>query len=459
MSLLSPPRPLLAALLVSLVCALAAVGASVPAAPSSAGAADAGVPGPADAGVVDAGVAEAGLVPPRPVPDRRKAPPITGLRSLPSRDDLLSRARPDGKGHLVLPDGRRLTVNPELQASLTRILQSYEVPYGAVVVLEPATGRVLAMAEHSQAQPGLRGLPTRAVFPAASIFKIITGGALAEAGVSKDVEECFRGGKRRITERMLEEGAPAGSCLSLAEAMGKSANVVFAKLALKHLAPEELRRMAAAFRFNRVIDFAVPTDISLAAIPDDEFGFAETGAGFGNVYLSPLHGALVASVAANGGIWKDPVLIEPAMPATLPPALDPEQQRVMSAKAAAELTDMLEETVTSGTARGIFRQRGFKVEGAVGKTGTLADRSPFRDYSWFVGFAPRDNPRLAVAALVVNDPKWRIRATYVGREALRLGLEQVPEPAPAVATSEAPAAAPVPDGGVVAPAVSATAAP
>jgi len=304
----------------------------------------------------------------------------------------------------------------------------------------------------------------RAVFPAASVFKIITGSALAEAGVSKDVEECFRGGKRRLTERMLEEGAPASSCMSLAEAMGKSANVVFAKLALKHLAPEGLRRMAAAFRFNRVIDFAVPTDVSLAEIPDDEFGFAEAGAGFGNVYLSPLHGALVASVAANGGLWRDPVLIEPAGAAALPPSLDPEQQRVLSAEAAAELTDMLEETVTSGTARGVFRQRGFKVEGAVGKTGTLADRKPFRDYSWFVGFAPRDNPRLAVAALVVNEPKWRIRATWLGREALRLGLAQLPEPAPAVA-AKAPAAqgaaegAAVSDGGVVAPAVSATGTP
>ncbi|HET9449328.1 MAG TPA: penicillin-binding transpeptidase domain-containing protein, partial [Aggregicoccus sp.] len=435
MILPSPSRPLLAALLLPLVCVLAAVGGSAPAQVAQVSGPDAGVTGGADAGAPDAGVAQAGMVPPRPVPDRRKAPPITGLRSLPARDDLLARARPDGKGHLVLPDGRRLTVKPALQDALTQLLRSYEVPFGAVVVLEPATGRVLAMAEHSHAQPGLRGLPTRAVFPAASVFKIVTGGALAEAGVSKDVEECFRGGKRRLTERMLEEGAPAGSCLSLAEAMGKSANVVFAKLALKHLAPEELRRMAAAFHFNRVIDFAVPTDVSLAAIPDDEFGFAEAGAGFGNVYLSPLHGALVASVAANGGIWKDPVLIEPATPAALPPALDPAQQRVLSAEAAAALTDMLEETVTSGTARGVFRERGFRVEGAVGKTGTLADRNPFRDYSWFVGFAPRDNPRVAVAALVVNDPRWRIRATYLGREALRLGLEQLPAPAPAVAAS------------------------
>jgi cell division protein FtsI/penicillin-binding protein 2 len=412
----------------------------------------------ADAGVVSVS-ADDGLVPPGVVPDRLKAPPIAKVRGLAAKDDLLARAKPDGKGHLVLPDGRRLTVDPQLQEALTQILRSYEVPYGAVVVLEPSTGRVLAMAEHSQAQPGLRGLTTRAVFPAASIFKIVTGSALAEAGVSKDVEECFRGGKRRLTERMLEEDL-SGKCMSLAEAMGKSANVVFAKLALKHLAPEGLRRMASAFRFNRVIDFAVPTDVSLASIPDDEFAFAQTGAGFGNVYLSPLHGALMASVAANGGVWRDPVLVEPKADAApgAAPAVDPESQRVLSAEAAAALTDMMEETVTHGTARAVFRQRGFQVAGAVGKTGTLADRSPFRDYSWFVGFAPRHNPRVAVAAVVVNDPKWRIRAAYVAREAMRLGLEQLPAK-PAAAPAVAAGGAGSLDGGVAAPALSTTAAP
>ncbi|HSP77995.1 MAG TPA: penicillin-binding protein, partial [Myxococcaceae bacterium] len=86
---------------------------------------------------------------------------------------------------------------------------------------------------------------------------------------------------------------------------------------------------------------------------------------------------------------------------------------------------------TRGTARRIFRERGMRVPGAVGKTGTLADRRPFRDYSWFVGFAPRDKPRLAVAAVIVNEPLWRIRATWLGREALRLGLARLPPEASA----------------------------
>ncbi|WXH33058.1 Peptidoglycan D,D-transpeptidase FtsI [Myxococcus stipitatus] len=372
-------------------------------------------------------VVEPGMVPPSPVPSRLKAPPMAKLQSMPRALDLLARAKLQGERLVVKEkDGheRVLTVDPVLQASLTKILRDYEVPYGAAVVLEPSTGKVLALAEHSAAQPELRGLPYRAVFPAASIFKIVTGSALLEAGVTPSMEECFHGGKRRLTERHLEDSERDGACYSLALAMGKSANVIFAKLTQKHLTADALRHMAARFRFNREIAFPVPMDVSLAAVPDDGFDLANTGAGFGDIYLSPLHGALMASVAANDGRWVDPVLMEPEHG----PLLPAEGERVLTPEAAKALTDMLEETVTHGTARAIFRERNFRVDNAVGKTGTLADRAPFRDYSWFVGFAPRDNPRVAVAALIVNDPKWRIRGTWLGREALRLGLERVPAP-------------------------------
>ncbi|WP_194869223.1 penicillin-binding transpeptidase domain-containing protein [Myxococcus sp. AB025B] len=398
----------------------------------------AAVQGGADGGLATL-VTVPGLVPPSPVPSRLTAPPITTLRTMSKSQDLLARAKLQGERLVVKEkngEEKVLTVDPVLQAQLTKILRDYEVPYGAAVVLEPSTGRVLALAEHSAAQPELRGLPFRAVFPAASIFKIVTGSALLEAGVSPELEECFHGGKRRLTERHLEDSERDGACYSLALAMGKSANVIFAKLTQKHLTAQVLRHMAARFRFNRAIDFVVPTDVSLAAVPEEGFALANTGAGFGDVYLSPLHGALVASVAANDGLWVDPVLVEPEpRPGVLLPPEEPE--RVLTSEAAKALTDMLETTVTHGTARGVFRERHFRVDDAVGKTGTLADRNPFRDYSWFVGFAPRDNPRVAVAALVVNDPKWRIRGTWLGREAIRLGLERVPAPVEVTAPASA----------------------
>jgi membrane peptidoglycan carboxypeptidase len=379
-----------------------------------------------------------GLVPPVPVPSRESDPPITRLRSLTAKQDVLARAKKDAQGRLVVPGPQGdvpLTIDPVLQAQLTGILSQYRVPYGAVVVLEPSTGRVLAMAEHSRAQPGLRGLATRAVFPAASIFKIVTGAALLEAGVTPEAETCFHGGKRRLSEKLLQDSARDGQCHSLADAMGKSANVIFAKLTQRYLSPKALKHTAARFHFNRELSFPVPTDVSLAAVPEeDEFRFAQTGAGFGDVYLSPLHGALLASVAANGGVWKDPVLFDTGADAQ---AHKPAEQ-VLSPEVARDLATLMEATVTKGTARRTFRERGMGVPGAVGKTGTLADRNPFRDYSWFVGFAPKDNPKVAVAAVIVNEPIWHIRATWLGREAMRLGLARLPPGSLAPAKDEEP---------------------
>jgi cell division protein FtsI/penicillin-binding protein 2 len=90
---------------------------------------------------------------------------------------------------------------------------------------------------------------------------------------------------------------------------------------------------------------------------------------------------------------------------------------------ARRLGAMMERTVTRGTARSAF----FDEHGApflpgirvAGKTGSLTGESPYRAYSWWVGFAPADRPRIAVAALVVNTPRWRIKASYVARETLR----------------------------------------
>jgi peptidoglycan glycosyltransferase len=355
--------------------------------------------------------------PPLEIPNRLKAPPIATAEPLPKDEDVLARARVDRDGRLVIGTGasaRALTVVADLQQKLTAILDSYQTPYAAVVAMDPRTGRVLAMAEHSEANPSMRGLPVKAIFPAASIFKIVTATALLDAGLKPEDSECSHGGKRRLDARHLEDSSRDGRCYTLAEALGHSSNGVFAKLTAKYLTREELLSWAHRFGFNRRIDFAVPTDVSLAAVPEERFELASTGAGFGDVFLSPLHGAVLASVAAAGGVWRDPVLFEDAP--------QPIAVRVMTPEQATLLTRMLAETVTTGTARRVFRERGFGVPGAVGKTGSLADRHPFRDYSWFVGFAPKEDPEVVVSAVVVNEPRWRIRATWLGREALRLSL-------------------------------------
>ena len=101
-------------------------------------------------------------------------------------------------------------------------------------------------------------------------------------------------------------------------------------------------------------------------------------------------------------------------------------REVISRSTARTLGQMMLSTVTRGTAREAFRDRRgrpyLRDIAVAGKTGTLSSDAPYRGYTWWVGFAPQDAPKIAVAALVVNGPNWRIKASQVAREALHYHL-------------------------------------
>jgi len=322
------------------------------------------------------------------------------------------------------PDGKRvrISVEPALQKQMAKLMRTYQPMQSALVAIDPKTGKVLALVEYAKDGKS-DGLAIKPLYPAASVFKIITGAALLEAGVSPDAETCYHGGLRGIVGRLLEDKPHRDRrCMSLSMALAKSANVVFAKMAVKHLDGESLRKAAERFLFNRPI-WDVPVEASPADIPDGKLDLAKSAAGFGKVKLSPLHAALIAAAVGNGGIAYEPSLIEEvdgvAFKAT-------ESSRLLKEETAAALRDMMKSTVTDGTATSSFRERGRSVLGDIsvaGKTGSLSNhRRPFMDYSWFVGFAPADDPKIAVAAVVVNGLKWRIHAPYVAREAFRAYL-------------------------------------
>ncbi len=320
---------------------------------------------------------------------------------------------PLGPGRAVL------TTVPRLQGRIEKVLADYRVPWAAVVLLEPATGRVLAMAEHSQREPGRRGLSLEARAPAASVFKIVTSSALLRRGFEPGNEVCYHGGSHRVQPRLLADDPRRDrSCLSLSSALGKSANVVFAKLADRALNATLLRAEADRFLFNQPIPFAGRVETSRADIPEEPFALATTAAGFGPVRLSPLHGALVAAIVANGGVFVPPEVVASATGAVPPVTEGP--RRVLDERVAAELAAMMRTTVTEGTGRRAFkaprsRHSSLADITVAGKTGSLSEPSPFRDYSWFVGFAPADHPRVAFAVVVVNEKGWRVKAPWVAR--------------------------------------------
>lgn len=341
---------------------------------------------------------------------------------------VLGAARFDpGLGRFVAKygDGRAiLTLSGALQERLTRTLEQNAVPWGVTVLIEPATGRVLAMAEYSRAEPTASGLALRALAPAASIFKLVTAAALLEQGYSPEEEVCFHGGRHRLAPRLLADDPRRDHrCLSLETAFGKSTNVVFAKLADRGLTAASLREAATRFFFNATIPFPHALEPSTALIEEDAFQLANTAAGFGPVRLSPMHAALLAAIVANQGLFVPPRLVDEVEGAPAPPAAVP--VRVIEQDVATALAEMMRVTVTDGTARRTFRRAHSSLRGVpvAGKTGSLSDKDPFRDYSWFVGYAPADRPEVAVATVIVNERLWRVRAPAVARDALTAYFE------------------------------------
>lgn len=361
---------------------------------------------------------------PRVEPPPAPRPPVDPLSGF----DPLSHTLRQGVHVASLGAGRRaeLTLDPGLQAHVQEILRRYEVPYGALMAVEPRSGRVLAYVSHSSVDPRPGDLVRDAAPPAASVFKMVTAAALLEAGVGPRRRVCYSGGASSIQPTDLVDRPGDLHCVTMSDALGKSANSVFAKLAIRHLDRGTLSRYASAFGFGHSLPFDVPTERSEIDVPSERLEFARTAAGFWHSHLSPFHGALLAATVANRGQMPRPSLVERVVDrdGRVIHRFEAEGFRqVIGAGTARRLGEMMRSTVASGTARGAF----FDPKGlaflpgieVAAKTGSLSSERPYRGYSWWVGFAPADKPRIALSALVVNSPKWRIKSSFLAREALR----------------------------------------
>ena len=92
-----------------------------------------------------------------------------------------------------------LTVVPKYQRAANRLLRDGAVAEGAIVMTDVKTGRVLVWANYSEEAP-LRDLAREAFAPTASVFKIVTGAALVENGLTPATRECYRGGKSHVDD-------------------------------------------------------------------------------------------------------------------------------------------------------------------------------------------------------------------------------------------------------------------
>ena len=155
---------------------------------------------------------------------------------------------------------------------------------------------------------------------------------------------------------------------------------------------------------------------------------ARAAAGFAGSTLSPLHAAWLAAVVASDGrverlsAWQDNGSAAGLLadPAKAPPAISP--------ATAAALRQMMVQTTIAGTGRNAFGARPKSLRGMEigGKTGSLSapEGELFRHVSWFLGFAPADHPKVAVAALAINGWKWKVKAPALARDSLGLYFDR-----------------------------------
>lgn len=336
-----------------------------------------------------------------------------------------------------LNDGHRilLTLDPVLQESALTIFKNREVPYAAAVMLDLRDNSVLALAGHSSMDPEVDPLEivTSAWAPAASTFKTVTAATLLDAGAATpSTRVCFHGGLHGIgDDELSDDPAKDTRCETLTDAIAHSYNLVIGKLALRHLDQSQLVSMAKSLQFEQKIPFELSVERSPAHIPADPMDRSKVAAGFWNVDMSPIHGAVLASIYARRGVYQPPHLIEqvigPDGTDLTPPR--PGTDRVLSREVAEQLGEMMIGTTKTGTARKSFRDKSgndYIADMTVaGKTGSLTGKKPpALNYNWFIGFAPAERPEIAFAVLLANSPKWRIKAHYAARRLVQIYTER-----------------------------------
>ncbi len=318
------------------------------------------------------------------------------------------------------------TLDPILERAAERLLRGAKPVEGAVVALDPRTGRVLAFRALTNGASG--DVLTQARLPAASLFKVVTTTALLETTpLSLQDQVCINGGMHGIERRHLEAArGPGTQCGRFAWALGHSKNAVFAQLATRLLTREALLKTAERLGFNGRLpldDGEQQAELGKLSVPYNDLEFARAAAGFQGSTLSPLGAAYLATLIARGGTpvglrLHDPADVGAPSPESLPPA------PAFSAKTAQRLTRMLEVTVETGTSRGAFTapdgKRYLPGIRVAGKTGTLRPgQGEDTMTSWFVGFAPSRSPEIVVTVMLVNGHTYRRKANELARDLLR----------------------------------------
>jgi penicillin-binding protein A len=332
--------------------------------------------------------------------------------------DLFTGRDPSG-GDVVL------TLDPAVQQAA---MAGLEGQVGAVVALDPTSGAVLGLASTPTFDPNLlsshdpdgireaagaleaadpdprSNQATSQRYSPGSIFKVIVSAAALEDGYTPETvipapqTLQLPGTTTDLTNFNGSACSPSGE-QPLIQALTISCNTAFAQLGIT-LGEDKVRSMAEAFGMTGE-RFEMPLRVEGSTVGDieNDAALGISSIGQQDVQMTPMQAAMVAAAVANGGSLMKPYLVDQllAPDLTVIDETDPEElSRPVSEDIADQLTEMMTSVVENGSGRAA-QIRGVEV---AGKTGTAENSGP--DHNWFIGFAPADEPQIAVAVFVRN---------------------------------------------------------
>ena len=374
----------------------------------------------------------------------------------------------DARGKVVFPKGLvydgaargkdlYLTIDEVIQyvseRELDRAMEATRAESGTVIVMDPRTAEILALAVRPQFNPNARD-PSRPeqwrnravtdIYEPGSTFKIVTASAALQEGVVFPEEEIFcENGSMPMAGRPLHDHKPSG-WLSFEEVIAHSSNIGTAKVAMR-LGANRLERYISKFGFGEKSGVDLPGEIPGMIPPisrrsDRSLAMHAIGQGVG---VTPLQMVTAMAAIANGGYLMTPhvtMAIRSDEGRTLKSYAPHIRRRVISPETSRKMIGILEKVVSREGTGERAAIRGYRV---AGKTGTAQKVDPLtgrysrdRFVSSFVGFAPADSPRVVIL-VVIDEPKgvnWggSVAAPVfkaIGEEALHhLGVPPVENP-------------------------------
>ncbi|WP_423921095.1 peptidoglycan D,D-transpeptidase FtsI family protein [Frigoribacterium sp. 2-23] len=338
------------------------------------------------------------------------------------------------------PEGAtvNLTIDPTVQQAAWDALGNQS---GSVVAMDPKTGKILAMVSKPSYDPNqlashdrdavLSAYKTLANDPAdplqnraiqgdlyapGSTFKLITTAAALESG-DYTPESTFPNPSTLTLPGTSTNinNAEGGTCgggetASIATALRLSCNIPMAQLG-EALGTDALNEQAEKFGFGKTVDIPQKTTASVfptttkdrdgKEVPIDKATLMLQSFGQGSDRVTPLQMAMVSSAIANGGTEMTPTLIDSVLNPDLSPVGDFSSKvfsKPISSSTASTMTGLMVDDVANGAASNA-RISGVDV---AGKTGT-AENGTGEPYTlWFTGFAPANDPQVAIAVVVEN---------------------------------------------------------